>query len=214
MKLKRTFLLGLVVSVGLAALMGIYALISGQLMGDLEGKILLSTMTVGLFSLTSLVSALVYERGVWRPAMVAGLAVSGWGIATYLLGIWILFDLLSYPHQEHLGKLMSIQAVLAIALPHAGLLALTKFDKQPYRIIRLLSLLVIMLLAGVLMLAILVEFFFPRGFVFSRDRSLVDTRSRRDHHHSRFAKSGRAGSGGLGADDQAGITHPVSTLSH
>ncbi len=155
MKLKRTFLLGLVVSVAIAALFGIFALVTGRRIGDFEYKIILSTMSVGLFSLTSLVAALVHERGVWRPMMIVGFFVSGFGLVTYLLAIWLLLDLLPYQSEKYLGKLMGIQVVWAIGLPHAGLLALTAFDRKVFRWVRFLSILMVMLLAGFITLIVI-----------------------------------------------------------
>ncbi len=155
MKLKRTFLLGVVVSVALAAVMGIFALVTGRRIGDLEVKIILSTMSVGLFSLTSLVAALVHERSVWRPAMVGAFVASGFGLVTYLLSIWLLFDALPYQYEEYLARLMGVQAVWAIALPHAGLLALSAFDRPVFRWVRFVSIFMVMLLAGFITLIVM-----------------------------------------------------------
>lgn len=157
MKLKRFFLMGLIASVLLASLMGIYALLARKSLDEFEWKIIGSTSSVGLFSLTSLMAAIVHERGVWRPMMVIDFIISGLGLVTYLLAIWLLFDLVRYEYEEYIGKLMGIQAVWAIAIAHAGLLALTRSDIAYVRWPRLITIVFVFCLAGFITLTILVE---------------------------------------------------------
>jgi len=122
MQLKRTFLLGVIGSLSLAALLGIWAFLFGNF-GDMEWKILFTTMTAALFSLTALGAAVVLERARWRAMMIVSLVISGLGLLTYLPVIWfepswrwVWWDLLI--------KVMWWQAIWSIALPHAGLLSL------------------------------------------------------------------------------------------
>jgi hypothetical protein len=83
---KRTFLLAVVVSLCLAALLGIWTFLFGQF-GALEERILGTTLSVALFSLTALGAALLLEKNRWRPAMLAALACSGAGLVLCMLVI-------------------------------------------------------------------------------------------------------------------------------
>ncbi len=122
MQLKRTFLLGVIGSLSLAALIGIWTFLFGNF-GDLEWKILFTTMTAALFSLTALGAAVVFERGRWRAAMVVTFILSGLGLLVYLLMIWFEPHW-NWPWWKFAWKVMWWLAIWSIALPHAGLLSL------------------------------------------------------------------------------------------
>lgn len=125
MHLKRTFLLGMVGSLTLAAMLGIWAFLFGAY-GYVQERLILTTLSVALFSLTCLGAAAVYERGRWRPLMCAAFALNAVGLVVYLLVIWVEF-FQGYWIDEAVAKFMFLVAVWAIALPHAGLLAVPRF---------------------------------------------------------------------------------------
>ncbi len=62
--LRRWFLIILIVSLGISALTAIFILIFGEF-GDTEGKIIFTTLTISLYSLTGMGSAASLERGRW-----------------------------------------------------------------------------------------------------------------------------------------------------
>jgi len=122
MQLKRTFLLGVIGSLSLAALLGIWAFLFGNF-GQAEAKILGTTLTAAMFSLTSLGAAVVLERARWRIAMVTTFVLSGLGLLVYLPVIWFepIWD---WVDDDLIFKVMYWFAAWSIALPYMGLLSL------------------------------------------------------------------------------------------
>ncbi len=125
MHLKRTFLLGVIGSLSLAALLGIWAFVFGNF-GHTEVKIILTTLTAALFSLTSLGAAVVLERGRWRLAMISTFVLSGLSLIVYLIVIWYE-NIWRVVDDDTLAKVMAWLATWAIALPHMALLSLSSF---------------------------------------------------------------------------------------
>lgn len=154
MQLKRTFLLGVIGSLSLAALLGIWAFLFGNF-GDTEFKIIMTTLTAALFSMTSLGAAVVLERGRWRIGMIGTFALSGLGLVIYLLMIWIEPSWQWYWY-EWTFKVMVIIAVWAVALPHMALLSLATL-KGLYRWVRRGAVGAVLSLATLITLGVIFE---------------------------------------------------------
>lgn len=144
MQLKRTFLLGVIVSLSFAALLGIWAFLFGSF-GDTEFKIIMTTLTAALFSMTSLGAAVVLERGRWRLAMIVAFVLGGLGLLVYLPFIWLEPNW-EWALFQWAIKLMWWLAIWSIALPHAGLLSLASL-KGGYHLIRRVAIGVVFALA-------------------------------------------------------------------
>lgn len=148
MQLKRLFLLGMAGSLTVAALAGVYALTFGQF-GEMEWRIIATTLSVGLFCLAALGAAVVLDRGRWRPAMMLTLGLCALGLVVYVGVIWL------YEHLERIGyfndafifRTMFVLGVWAVALPYMGLLALAPRTAGLLRWARLLSIVFVGLLA-------------------------------------------------------------------
>lgn len=154
MQLKRTFLLGVIGSLSFAALLGIWAFLFGSF-GDTEFKIIMTTLTAALFSMTSLGSAIVLERAKWRIAMICTFVLSGLGLLVYLLMIW--FEPSWRWHWiEMVTKAMVVIAVWAVALPHMGLLSLASLKNFYYWVCRA-TVLAVLLLALSITLGVIFE---------------------------------------------------------
>ena len=162
MQLKRTFLLSVIGSLSFSALLGIWAFAFGDF-GDTEWKIIFTTLTAALFSLTSLGAAIVYERGRWRPIMVVTYLLSGLGLVVYLLMIWVEPGW-NWEWYEFVTKSMVIIAVWSIAMPHAGLIHLAPL-RGGYIWARRTTIIVIAMLAVLITLGIITE---PDGELFAR----------------------------------------------
>lgn len=158
MKLTRVFLLGTAVSLTLAAAIGIYAFLFGQF-GDLESKLITTTLSIGLFSITALGTAIVYERGRWRPVMLVAFMVSGFGLLFYLYVIWLHEYVVgrSYYYSSEITQTMLLTAVWAFALPHMGLLGLAPRSAELLRWTRLLSIVFVFILAGLISAMAIIE---------------------------------------------------------
>jgi hypothetical protein len=133
MKLIRVFLIGVIASLSLAALLGIYLFLGGWGLGSHDESLIFSTLTLALFSLTSLGAGIVMDRGspLWRWGMIPAFAVSAVGAVVYLSSFWFLGELVKdwwgWEGREVLHRAMGVIAVWAVALPLAGLLGLTRF---------------------------------------------------------------------------------------
>jgi hypothetical protein len=144
MQLKRTFLLGVIGSLSLAAFLGIWVFLFGNF-GDIEAKIILTTLTTALVSLTSLGAAVVLERGRWRGAMIGTFVLSGLGLLVYLSMIWFEPGY-QWPFWDTAIRVMIWLATWAVALPHMGLLSLATF-RGFYSWVQRAALLAVLLLA-------------------------------------------------------------------
>jgi len=154
MQLKRTFLLGVIGSLSLAALIGIWVFLFGSF-GDLEWKILFTTMTAALFSLTALGAAVVLERARWRVAMTAAFVFSALGLLVYLLVIWFEPNW-NWEWWDMTIKVMWWLAIWSIALPHAALLSLASL-RGLYKWVRHAAITAVFLLAFSVTLVALFE---------------------------------------------------------
>ena len=157
---RHIFLLSVIGSVSIAALIGIGALLVDQ-WNDTVGRLIGTMMSITLFSLTSLGAALAMRAGLWKVAAIATFAISAFGLATFLFMIW-LSEVIWPTWQSHdemyefMFKLMGLTATWAVALPWVALLALTRFENW-LRFLRYAVLTVPTILASVITVAIITE---------------------------------------------------------
>ena len=122
--LRRTFLWMLIGAVGLSALLGVYVLLAGDI-GQTEIKVLLTTLGVSYFSVTSLACAAAFEKGKLRALSLSGMAVGMAGFLTFLPGVWA-----EWFSSESYVKTMAVLAILSFSGAHACLLSLAKLDAR------------------------------------------------------------------------------------
>lgn len=87
MSLQRLFLLAFVLAFAAAALLAIGLIFLGT-WNQLEGKILWSTVSIGVYSLLALGCGTVYADARKRPVAIAGFVACGIGLAFALLMDW------------------------------------------------------------------------------------------------------------------------------
>lgn len=117
--LKRWFIIGIVLSLVGSALLGIAALLQGNFDGT-DWKVLLTTLIVGIFSLTSLASLRSIESDSRELRLFSTL-----GIVTSLLAALCMACLIWSSDifgSEMLWRVSFTLAVLAISIAHASLL--------------------------------------------------------------------------------------------
>lgn len=122
--LQQSFLWSLIAAIAISALLGCYVLLAGDF-GELEAKVLGTTMCIGYFSVTALSCAAAYERDGRRELSAVGIAVSVIGFVAFLPGIWG-----EWFEREGYMKAMGIAAITAFAVAHASLLSLTSLSRQ------------------------------------------------------------------------------------
>jgi hypothetical protein len=115
---KRFLLYSVVGSLVLASLAGIYVLFFGTF-GKTEEKILLTTLSISYFSVTSLTCAAAHEKRRHALLSITGLALSIAGFALFLPSIWA-----EWLDHEPISKIIIILAVLSFSFAQACLLSL------------------------------------------------------------------------------------------
>lgn len=142
--LTRKALIVLIASVSLSALMGIAAFLSGDF-GELEGKVLLTTLCVTGASILALASGAAWERDLGVPIAVVGMAGSLAGFAMAVLGIWSEIDEATW------WRLAGSLAILGTWGAHASLLALARLSRR-FHLVAIATVVFGALLAAVLVL--------------------------------------------------------------
>ena len=148
--LRKIFLIVLLASLAAAAAMGVWGVVFSRYADE---KLIGSMLSVGLFSLTLLGTAIVFDKRRWLVAMCCSFAISAIGLALFLVLIWFR-DVLGYPAREQLARFMGESAIVAIALPLAGLLALTRFEHGLLRMARLAAITLVFICAATISIPI------------------------------------------------------------
>lgn len=117
--MKRAVFLLLVGSIVLNAALGIYALLAGEF-GDVEERVLLTSLSVSAAGVLALACAPAWERGAVRPLPQAGTAAALAGFALVVAVIW------AEAPPEALEKLAFTFVVVAVLAADLSLLALTR----------------------------------------------------------------------------------------
>jgi hypothetical protein len=149
MRLSRILLLSVIVTLCLAAFLGLAAVLAVRV----NERLILTDLAISLFSLTCLGASLPRHRSRWRWATMGTFIASGLGL---ILSLGLIWDLLGFRPNELAVKAMGICITWSIALPAMSLLAMTRFSNA-MRWIRLASLLLILLLATQVTVAIITE---------------------------------------------------------
>lgn len=124
MNLKRLFLYLLIASVSLSALIGIVVILFGNF-GDLETKILLTTMTVTVTSILGLACGAYYETGRGRLVPSIGIACA---IVSAVL--WIILIWNGTIHEDLFVKGLMSVTLFAASCSHISLLSLARLEKR------------------------------------------------------------------------------------
>ena len=142
---KRTFLLTMIVSLSISALIGIIIFLFGNF-GETEGRLLMTTLTVGGYSLTGLCCSVLFERRTYTGLAVAGMALSVLGFLFTLLVIWEALDMES----EYTWKGLFLFLILAFSSAHASLLLLIRSDSGIVKGVLAATIVFIAVVAGML----------------------------------------------------------------
>ena len=122
---KRTFLLTMIVSLSISALIGIVIFLFGNF-GETEGRLLMTTLTIGGYSLTGLCCSVLFEKKRFTGLAVAGIGASFLGFLFTLLVIWEALDMES----EWTWKGLFLFLIVAFSTAHMSLLLLIQSDNR------------------------------------------------------------------------------------
>ncbi|MBM3926576.1 MAG: DUF4337 domain-containing protein [SAR202 cluster bacterium] len=140
--LRRWFLTALIGSLVISALIAIFILIFGGDFGETEGKILFTTLTISLFSLTGLGSAAPLERSRLSAFWYLGIALAVVGFVFFVIGIWS-----EWVEKEHYGNSMGTIAIFSFSFAQVGMLSLVRL-KGTARVLTPVTAIIIFILAS------------------------------------------------------------------
>lgn len=150
---KKTFLITMIISLSISALIGIFIFLFGEF-GETELRILLTTLTIGGYSLTGLCCSVLYERKRFTSLASTGMVVSILGFLYTLLVIWEILEV----NDSFNWKALIIFIVLSTSIAHSSLLLLIRTEKPSVHAALSATLLFITTVAGMIIIAVLNEF--------------------------------------------------------
>jgi len=118
---KKTFLITMIISLCISAIVGIFLFLFGNF-GEIEIKILLTTLIIGGYSLTGLCCSILYEKRRFIPLALLGIIISVSSFLYTIMMIWELINISEY-------KILIILIVLAVSTAHSCLILLIKSEK-------------------------------------------------------------------------------------
>jgi hypothetical protein len=122
--LKRTFLYTLIASIALSALIGIVVILFGNF-GELETKILLTTLTVSYASILGLACGAFLETKRGKTLPVTGIMMA---IASAIF--WIILIWYGTIQEKLFIKLLFSTTLLAVSCSHLSLISIARLDKK------------------------------------------------------------------------------------
>lgn len=114
---KRAALWFLIVSVVLSAISGIIAIVSGTF-GDIQARIILTTLTISAASLCALACGALWESGRAKALPKVGIILAMVTAVIFIVGIWAKIS------AEEFWKFAASIGIIAAATSHACLLSL------------------------------------------------------------------------------------------
>lgn len=124
MNLRRTFLYTLIASVAFSALLGIVVIVFGNF-GNVEVRILMTTLTITATSILGLACGAYYETGRGRILPMAGIALA---LVAAVMTFFIIWDVLD--DYENYIRATGTVTLLSLSCSHLSLLSLARLDKR------------------------------------------------------------------------------------
>lgn len=156
MQLRRIFLWTMIVSLALAAALGIAAILLPRF-GRTQERILLTSLIVGLFSLPALGTAIVIGRRQLVGWMWTGLVCTLAAMALWLLMVWTESWFSQNDWEEIVFKTAASFTAASIVIAQAGLLMLLRFVHEGFSMVRLATIACSVILGSLIVLAIWFE---------------------------------------------------------
>ncbi|MFB3107380.1 MAG: SIS domain-containing protein, partial [Pseudomonadales bacterium] len=152
MRLRKAFLWTMIVSLCLAALLGIVALLLPNFVRN-EEQVLFSTVLFGLYSLLALCCAIVMDKGRLVRLMWVGIAGAAAGLGLWLVVIW--FDpLMDGRTEENVVRAAGTFTTPAVLFAQCGLLLLPRLVGTWAALMRRGTIIVSAMLAAAIVLVI------------------------------------------------------------
>jgi hypothetical protein len=137
MRLRRVFLWTMIVSLSLAAALGVIAILFPGF-GSTQERILLTSLFVGVFSMPALACAIVLGKRRMIAFMWIGIFSTLTALALWLILVWA--DLWRFQDDwnwgEFIAKCATPFTLLSVYASHVGLLQWLRLDRAAFRAIR------------------------------------------------------------------------------
>lgn len=146
---KKTALWLLIASVAISAVLGIWAILSGEF-GELQGRVLLTTLTITGASICGLACGAYWETGRNRAVPGLGIVLTIVGAGVVIFGIWYQTS------ANNFWKIAASICLIAIATAHVSLLSLARLAGR-YRLALVAAYVLAYLLAALLIVAMFAE---------------------------------------------------------
>lgn len=131
--MKKNFLKILIGSLCLSALLGIISILTGNF-GELESKILGTTATIFVFSISGLCCSMLYEKEKYKSFSTFGIVASLLACILLILIIWGFLDVCiifcSENNNDFVWKMLETLIVLSYSSAHISLMLLIKNENN------------------------------------------------------------------------------------
>lgn len=124
LNLKKIFLYLLIASVSVSALLGIFVILFGDF-GEIEVKILMTTVTITCTSILGLACGAYFETGRGKMLPISGIIFA---VISAILWIVLIWGALS--SEQTIFKSVASSTLLAVSCSHLSLLLLAKLDQR------------------------------------------------------------------------------------
>jgi hypothetical protein len=155
MKLKsnsrKLFLRSLISSLVVSALVGIFVILFGDF-GETEAKILLTTCSIGIYSLVGLCTSALYENKKSSFGLI-GTYVSLLAFIYTLTMIWVTF-----PEEMIYSHLLGLFMVASFSFAHSSLILLINTNQKIIKMSKYLTVILIFIVASMLTYLIFQDF--------------------------------------------------------
>ena len=148
---KKYFLRTLVIALSVSALIGIFIFLIGDF-GETEFRLLLTTLTIGGYSLTGLCSATNQKKPDLKSFSLVGMLISIIGFVITLGAIWEIIDF------NDIWKTMVVFIILSVAIAHISLLLLISPKTESVRYSLIATVVFVSIVALMLIKSTMTEF--------------------------------------------------------
>lgn len=150
-----------IASLSISALIAILVFLFGNF-GETEFKLLFTTLTLGVYSLTGLCSSVLYDRKKYLSLSFSGITVSVIGFLITVGAIWEIVEF------HDVWKLVIIFIIVAVSVAHSSILLLARSDKNSINICLSATIIFISIIALMLIHLVLNEFSYRTDEFFYR----------------------------------------------
>lgn len=148
---KKYFLRTLVIALSVSALIGIFIFLVGDF-GETEIRLLLTTLTIGGYSLTGLCSATIQKQSYLNSFSTIGMLISIIGFVVTVGTIWEIIDF------NDIWKTMVVFIILSVAIAHISLLLLVSPKTENVRYSLIATIVFVTIVALMLIKSTMTEF--------------------------------------------------------